>query len=113
VERAAAIAATPGVDVVWIGEFDLSVSLGVPGDLGHKLVTEAEKQILRVCADAGVVAGVLAADAQAARAKLDQGFRMVALGTDISLYGQALRGALAALRVPAPPSDSSSLRSRE
>lgn len=35
VENCAAIAATEGVDAVWIGSTDLSLSLGVPGNFTH------------------------------------------------------------------------------
>ena len=41
VENADAIAALPGVDCLWVGHFDLSVSLGVPGDFGSKIFTDA------------------------------------------------------------------------
>ena len=46
VENADAIAALPGVDCLWVGHFDLSVSLGVPGEFGSKTFTDA---IARVC----------------------------------------------------------------
>jgi 2-keto-3-deoxy-L-rhamnonate aldolase RhmA len=46
VENADAIAALPGVDCLWVGHFDLSVSLGVPGKFGSKTFTDA---IARVC----------------------------------------------------------------
>jgi 2-keto-3-deoxy-L-rhamnonate aldolase RhmA len=46
VENAEAIAALPGVDCLWVGHFDLSVSLGVPGEFNAKTVTDA---IARVC----------------------------------------------------------------
>src|SRR5262245_61621041 len=45
VENADAIAATPGVDCLWVGHFDLSVSLGVPGDFGSKTFTDAIKRV--------------------------------------------------------------------
>ena len=41
VENADAIAALPGVDCLWVGHFDLSVSLGVPGEFGSKTFTDA------------------------------------------------------------------------
>src|SRR5579863_6061558 len=41
VENAEAIAALSGVDCLWVGHFDLSVSLGVPGEFGSKTFTDA------------------------------------------------------------------------
>ena len=49
VKNADAIAALPGVDCLWVGHFDLSVSLGVPGEFGSKKFTDA---IARVAAAA-------------------------------------------------------------
>ena len=34
-ENVDAIAATPGVDVLWLGHFDLSQSMGIPGQFDH------------------------------------------------------------------------------
>jgi 2-keto-3-deoxy-L-rhamnonate aldolase RhmA len=49
VESADAIAALPGVDCLWVGHFDLSVSLKVPGEFNSKIFTDA---IAHVCAAA-------------------------------------------------------------
>lgn len=92
------IAATPGVDVLWIGQFDLSVAMGIPGNFEDPRMREAEKRMLSACEATGRAAGVLVASVEVARSMLDRGFRMIALGTDIDLYGGALRIGLAALR---------------
>lgn len=46
VEAAGDIAATPGVDAVWLGPGDLSMSLGQPGDLSHPTVAAAVDEIV-------------------------------------------------------------------
>jgi 2-keto-3-deoxy-L-rhamnonate aldolase RhmA len=61
-------------------------------------MTQAEDRVLAACADAGIAAGVLVGSVDVARSMLARGFRMVALGSDIDLYGGALRGGLEALR---------------
>lgn len=43
------ICQTPGVDAVWIGHADLSLSLGVPGDLGSESYRTAEQRIVDSC----------------------------------------------------------------
>jgi 2-keto-3-deoxy-L-rhamnonate aldolase RhmA len=98
VEHVEEIAATPGVDVLWIGQFDLSVAMGIPGGFDDPRMREAEDRMLAVCAEAGLAAGVLVGSVAVARSMLDRGFRMIALGTDIDLYGSALGTSLAALR---------------
>lgn len=54
-EQAAAIAATPGIDVVILGLSDLSVSYGVPGQTRHPIVLEAAQKIIADCADRVIV----------------------------------------------------------
>jgi 2-keto-3-deoxy-L-rhamnonate aldolase RhmA len=92
------IANTPGVDVLWVGQFDLSIALGVPGAFDDARVRQAEDRVLAACAAAGIAAGVLVGSVEVARSMLDRGFRMMALGSDIDLYGRALRSGLGELR---------------
>jgi 2-keto-3-deoxy-L-rhamnonate aldolase RhmA len=92
------ISATPGVDVLWVGQFDLSIALGVPGAFDDARLTQAEDRVVAACAAAGVAAGVLVGSVETARSMLARGFRMIALGSDIDLYGAALRSGLQALR---------------
>ena len=40
------IAAVEGIDVLWIGHFDLSNSLGIPGQFDHPLFVDALAQVL-------------------------------------------------------------------
>jgi 2-keto-3-deoxy-L-rhamnonate aldolase RhmA len=92
------IAVTPGVDVLWVGQFDLSIAMGIPGAFDDARMTQAEDRVLAACVDAGIAAGVLVGSVDIARSMLARGFRMVALGSDIDLYGGALRAGLEALR---------------
>lgn len=92
------IAITPGVDVLWVGQFDLSIALGVPGAFDDERVTQAEDRVLAACMTADITAGVLVGSVEVARSMLARGFRMVALGSDIDLYGGALRSGLQGLR---------------
>lgn len=97
-EHVEEIAATPGVDVLWIGQFDLSVAMEMPGAFDDPRMREAEDRMLAACREAGLAAGVLVGSVEVARSMLDRGFRMIALGTDIELYGSALRIGLDDLR---------------
>jgi len=49
VENAEEIAAVNGVDCLWIGHFDLSSSLGIPGEFEHKLFKDAVKTVTKAC----------------------------------------------------------------
>jgi 2-dehydro-3-deoxyglucarate aldolase/4-hydroxy-2-oxoheptanedioate aldolase len=98
VEHADAIAATPGIDVLWIGHFDLSNSLGVPGQFTHPTYTAAVDAVLAACAKHGKTPGIMSGDVETAKAQLAQGFRIIAYNGDLWIYQTALRQALGALR---------------
>ena len=97
-ENVEEVAGTAGVDVLWVGQYDLSMSLGIPGKLNDPRLRAAEDRVVAACADAGITAGVLVGDVDAAQAMIDRGFRMIALGTDINLYAHALREGFDLLR---------------
>ena len=97
-ERVAAIAAVPYVDVVFIGPYDLSQSLGVPGEIDHPLVKEAEESVLEACSAAGKAAGILAGNGEAAKKKAEQGFRFIGIGLDILLLSAAAKRELQAAK---------------
>ena len=98
VENVDAIAALPGIDVLWIGHFDLSNSLGVPAQFTHPTYMAAVERVLAACAKHGKTAGIMAGDVETARAQLAQGFRIMAYNGDLWLYQSALRQGLEALR---------------
>jgi 2-dehydro-3-deoxyglucarate aldolase/4-hydroxy-2-oxoheptanedioate aldolase len=91
------IAAVEGIDVLWIGHFDLSNSLGIPGQFDHPQFQEAVAQVLAACRQHGKVPGFMASDIAGGKSLLDQGFRMLAYSGDLWLYQAALRDGVAAL----------------
>jgi 2-keto-3-deoxy-L-rhamnonate aldolase RhmA len=98
VENADAIAALPGVDCLWVGHFDLSVSLGVPGEFGTKTFTDA---IARVCAAAakhGKSLGRLVPTVQQGIELYGQGFDFVCYSGDVWVLHDALSEAIGKLR---------------
>ena len=96
----AAIAGTEGVDVVFVGPFDLSLELGT--DVAALLAADADDDplptVLRACAEAGVVPGAFGATAERSARFLELGFRFVAIATDANLLQQGARERAAALR---------------
>ena len=102
VEHVEDIATTPGVDCLWVGQFDLSIAMGIPGVFDDPRMRAAEDRVLAACGEAGVAAGILVATPEIATTMAARGFRMIALGTDIGLYGDALRAAIRAGRTSGP-----------
>lgn len=92
------IASVDGIDVLWIGHFDLSNSLGIPGQFDHPLFQEAVARVLEACRRYGKVPGFLAGDIAGGKKLLDQGFRMLAYGGDLWLYQAAVRDGVTALQ---------------
>lgn len=92
------IAAVEGIDVLWIGHFDLTNSLGIPGQFDHPLFHDAIDCVLAACRKHAKVPGFMATDIPGGRGLLDKGFRMLAYGGDLWLYQAALRQGLEELR---------------
>jgi 2-dehydro-3-deoxyglucarate aldolase/4-hydroxy-2-oxoheptanedioate aldolase len=98
VENAAAIAAVDGIDVLWIGHFDLTNSLAIPGQFSHPAYLEAVDKVLAACARHGKAPGIMAGAVADGQAQLQQGFRAMAYSGDLWLLQLALRQGLEALR---------------
>jgi 2-dehydro-3-deoxyglucarate aldolase/4-hydroxy-2-oxoheptanedioate aldolase len=97
-ENVEAIAAVPGVDVLWLGHFDLSNFLGIPGQFSHPEFQGALRRIAAAAKRHGKAAGYMAADAALGREYLGHGYRMIATGTDHGMLQAAIAGCLGALR---------------
>lgn len=87
-----AIAATPGVDGVFIGPADLSAALGHVGNPAHPEVQAAIEDCIRRINQAGKAAGILTPDEALARKYLELGALFVAVGLDTNLLARATSG---------------------
>lgn len=98
IANADAIMAVPGIDVGWLGHFDLTATMGITGQFEHPDFQAAVDRLAACCARHGKAAGILAGSLDMARAFRGRGYRCVGYGTDISLLGGALASGLAQLR---------------
>jgi 2-keto-3-deoxy-L-rhamnonate aldolase RhmA len=98
IDNATAILAVPGIDLGWLGHYDLSDSLGCVGQFEAPAYRDAEARFVAAAQRAGKPLGWLAADAAAAKAARARGYRCLCLGTDVALLRDALANALAAAR---------------
>ncbi|HZG92790.1 MAG TPA: aldolase/citrate lyase family protein [Pseudonocardia sp.] len=95
-EHIADIAAVPGVDAVFVGPYDLSGSLDALGRLDDPAVEGAVRGVLAACATAGLPVGIFVGTVDAAAARREQGFGLLAVGSDVShLIGAAAATAAA------------------
>jgi len=97
-ENVEAIAATPGVDVLFVGPNDLSAGLGCFRQFDHPAFVQAVARVLRAARAAGRAAGYMTSGAPEALERIDQGFRFVALGSDARLLAGAATAAYEELR---------------
>jgi 4-hydroxy-2-oxoheptanedioate aldolase len=94
IRRLDEILAVPGIDAVAIASFDLSLSMGIPGEFEHpdlrRLVAEAEAKVLR----AGLPLAGVALSAEAAHAKRAAGYGLLLVGFDVLMVQAAARTAV-------------------
>ena len=79
-----AILSTPGVDAIYVGPADLSLTLGCKPRLDQTdaPVVEAQKQIVEACKRHNVVAGIHNATAAYSLTMIELGYRFVTLASD-------------------------------
>ena len=95
-----AIAATPGVDGVFIGPADLSASMGFSGNPGRPEVQAAMEDGIARILRAGKAPGILATSEAEARKWLDAGALFVAVGVDTMLLTAAAIALLEKFKTP-------------
>ncbi len=86
-----AIAAVDGIDVLWVGHFDLSNFLGIPGGFDDPRFDRALRTVAEVAKRHGKAAGFMASDAAWIDRVQAIGYTMIAVGTDPGLFGSAVR----------------------
>jgi 2-keto-3-deoxy-L-rhamnonate aldolase RhmA len=91
-EQVEAIAAVDGVDVLWVGHFDLSNFMGIPGQFDDPRFDAAMRKVAEVCRRHGKAAGFMATDRAWIDRAREMGYTMLAAGTDSGLLQQAFAG---------------------
>jgi 4-hydroxy-2-oxoheptanedioate aldolase len=85
-ENVEEIAATRGLDGIYIGPSDLSLGLGREPGHGGEVLEQAITRVREACAGAGIVAGMHCSGGEEARSRAAAGFRLVTVGVDASLF---------------------------
>ncbi len=99
-----AILEVPNIDGILIGPYDLSQSLGIPGQVTSPRVLEAFREIVKRAEKKAIVVGNFAVTIEQAQRFIDMGIRLLAYATDTMLMTQncrALRKAIMGPRTPA------------
>jgi 4-hydroxy-2-oxoheptanedioate aldolase len=98
VNRIDEILSVPGVDLVFIGMFDLSGSMGLLGQTSHPKVEEAAQRVLAAAKKSRVPAGIIALAPDEINRRIAEGFQFIAVSTDALLLTSAARGLIGQIK---------------
>jgi 2-keto-3-deoxy-L-rhamnonate aldolase RhmA len=85
------IVSVPGVDVAWMGHYDLTVSMGIPAQFEHPRFLAAMDALVASCRRHQVAPGFLPPNPEAAAHWIGKGFRMISLGSDVGVFLNGMR----------------------
>ena len=103
VRNADALAALPGVDCLWVGHFDLSVSLGVPGQFDSKVFKDAIAKVVAAADRHKKALGRLVPSVEQGIELNSQGFDFICYSGDVWVLHNALAEAIERLRAGCKP----------
>jgi len=92
------IITVPGLDVVFLGPYDLSQSLGIPGQVTDPRVVDRMREAADMINQAGLTVGTFADSPEAAKRWIDAGVRYVSLSVDTGIYLQGCRAMVQGVR---------------
>jgi len=79
------ILSVPGIDVIFIGPYDLSQSLGIPGQVNHSLVVEKMKEVVTKCRENNIAVGTFADDVETAKSWVSLGVQYMSFSVDVGI----------------------------
>jgi len=89
-----------GVDGGHLGQFDLSLSLGMPGQFDRPEIQSTIDRLAATCRRLGKTAACMAPTLETARDWQQRGFRMISYSYDTGLLQDSLRSGIQALKAP-------------
>jgi 4-hydroxy-2-oxoheptanedioate aldolase len=87
-----------GIDILFIGPYDLSQSMGVPGQVDHPGVTGHMETIVRKARERGMVVGTFTDTLESARRWKAAGIQYISYAVDVAIFMDACRDLLKQLR---------------
>jgi 2-keto-3-deoxy-L-rhamnonate aldolase RhmA len=85
------IISVPGVDVAWMGHYDLTVSMGIPAQFEHPRFLGAMDALVASCRRYKVAPGFLPATPESTVHWIQKGFRAISLGSDVGVFLDGVR----------------------
>ncbi len=100
IENVDSILSVEGIDVGLIGPNDLSISLGIPDQMGSEILTKAIDKVVEMAKKKGKATGIHIANIEALRKWRSKGMTVLAYSTDIGFMYNASKSSLEELKRP-------------
>ena len=98
VENIEEIVSVPHIDVIFLGPYDLSQSLGIPGQVQDSRVIDLMQKCVTTIRNAGKAVGTFTDNPETAKQWIDAGVQYIALGVDVGIFLRACEGLVKAVR---------------
>ncbi|MEB3180898.1 MAG: aldolase/citrate lyase family protein [Nostocaceae cyanobacterium] len=98
VENLAEIVSVPHIDVIFLGPYDLSQSLGIPGQVRDPRVIDLMQQCISIIRSTGKAVGTFTDNPETAKQWIDAGIQYIGLGMDVSIFYRACTELVQAVR---------------
>lgn len=85
------ILAVKGLSAIFIGPYDLSASMGIPGQVKHPDVQKAISAVREACDKVSIPCGIFGADPAALEGYIKDGYEYILCGVDVSLISGMMR----------------------
>ena len=85
------IIAVDDIDVIFIGPYDLSQSLGIPGQVNDPKCIAAIKTIVEKCQAKNKDMGIFADNVETAKRYKDLGVKYISISVDVGIFGKACK----------------------
>ncbi|MCH7751693.1 MAG: hypothetical protein IH898_06005 [Planctomycetes bacterium] len=92
------IVTVEGIDAVLVGPFDLSVSLGIPGELTHPKEIQAIDKVVQFCLQHKTISGIQLFDMAQATQWIAKGMRLISYSCDVNMLADAAAKDVAELK---------------
>ena len=83
------ILSVPGIDIIFIGPYDLSQSLGLTGQVTHPQVEGKMREIIAACKQRGIAVGTFSDTIENARKWREAGVQYLSYAADVGIFYEA------------------------
>jgi 4-hydroxy-2-oxoheptanedioate aldolase len=98
IENVGQIIAVEGIDIIFIGPYDLSQSLGLTGQIDHPRVAEQMVEMINICIPRGIAVGTFVETIESAIKWRDLGVKYISYSVDVGIFTDACRDIMQKIR---------------